>query len=272
MGKTITIKLNSRVRTEDGLMKTWYGLICLLMVALALVACNASDEAESVKPKLRIVGEFASATPTLPQPTLTPTPTPFPSQTPQPTPRRVRVTRIHDLESAALIQKGHPVPPIVLTTIDGEAFQLDQLTGQVVVINFWTLGCGSCFYEFPVFQQAHALIPPEKLLILGVNVSDLADQTRTLAETLGIQFPMVVDPQGQVFATHFGGAVVPTTVFIGADGVVFDVVVGPIDMYNLSIRLAALGLAIDIPTDTAPQIGGLHVRVNTAPPLQSIDG
>jgi cytochrome c biogenesis protein CcmG/thiol:disulfide interchange protein DsbE len=231
-------------------MIRWQWVWGLIIVGLAIAACGGNQNEDSPPAKLRVVGDLATATPTVQVPTNTPLPTPLPTMTPFATPRRVHVTRINenaDLSTAQLLEEGNAVPPIVLTDIDGNNYQLDQLKGRVVVVNFWTLGCGSCFYEFPFLQQAYDMIPNEEILILGINVSDLAQQTRILANSIGIEFPMIVDPQGAVFATYFGGAVVPTTYFIDQDGAVFDVVVGPMDMYNLSDRLNQLGLDIQLP-------------------------
>ena len=216
----------------------------LLGLIFLIGACGGAHSADTT-PEIRVIGEISTITPSRLPPTITPTPTPLPSQTSEPTPRRVSVTRIHDLDASQLLQEGQAVPPIVLTDIDGNDYPLADQQGRVVIVNFWTLGCGSCFYEFPFLQEAYELAPDNTLLIIGVNVSDLADETRTLAQTLNIEFPMAVDPQGAVFAAYFGGAVVPTTYFIDSDGVVFDVVVGPLDRYNLQTRLTELG--IDLP-------------------------
>ena len=223
-------------------------ILSMFFIAL-LSACGNAKQDEGT-PQIRVIGEISTITPSPFPPTQTPTPTPLPSQIPEPTPRSVSVTRIHDLDSSQLLQEGQPVPSVMLTAIDGLDYTLDDYAGQVVIVNFWTLGCGSCFYEFPFLQEAYAAAPDGSLLVLGVNVSDLADETRTLAQTLGIEFPMVVDPQGAVFATHFGGAVVPTTYFIGPDGVVFDVVIGPMSRYMLHQRLTELGIELSLPDNS----------------------
>lgn len=227
-------------------MTVWKWLSMALLASMMLVACGKNtDEAT---PRVRVIGELSSPTPTSAtlHATNTPPPTAFPSETPKPTAVSVRVARINDnidVNNLQMLVKGAPAPAITLTDIDGQTYQLDELDGKVVIINFWTLGCGSCFYEFPFLQRAYETIPSDQLLILGVNVSDLAEQTRVLAQVLNIEFPMAVDPQAAIFAAHFGGGVVPTTFFIDQNGLVSDVVVGPMDMYNLSTRLTRLGLA-----------------------------
>ncbi len=213
----------------------------LLLTSLLFAACN---EETTITPQVRVVGEIPSYTPSMIASTLTPTgsPTPLVIPTSTPTPRPVTVSRLSDdidPSAARLLEKGQPAPDVVFTDIEGNDYQLD---GRVVVLNFWTVGCGSCFHEFPVLQEAHEQFANEDLLILAINVSDLAEETRVLADALGVSYPMVVDPQGEIFATLFGGAVIPTTYFITADGIVHDVVVGPIDTYLLTTKLQELGL------------------------------
>lgn len=233
----------------------------LLMIALLVTACGGAESDPT--PRVRVVGDRSTATPTTLPPSPTPSPTPLIVPTLESTPRNVRVTRINDdvdPSSAQLLEAGQPAPSITITDIDGNEYPLDELDGKIIVLNFWTIGCGSCFFEFPVLQEIYAGTDRNDLLVLGVNVSELAQETRILAYQLGIEFPMVVDPQGRVFNTQFGGTVVPTTYFIDRQGDVFDVVVGPIDMYNLQTRLAELGLE------------NIDVRGDTPPPLQPADG
>ncbi len=225
-------------------MKKLFGVLVLLVIVM--VACGSE---ETPTPQVQIITDVPTSTVTPRPPTATPTGTPTPLAVPTlpPTPRQVVVSRFSDTvdpTSNVLLEEGQPVPPIVLTDIDGNRYQLDQLGGRVVVINFWTVGCGSCFYEFPLLQEIHESVAEDEVLILAVNVSDLAEETRYLAENLGVTYPMLVDPQGEIFATFFGGAVVPTTYFIGADGLVYDAVVGPMDMFLLTNHLQEMGVVL----------------------------
>lgn len=223
----------------------WLGILC------SIVAC--SNRSVGTRPDVHII--LASETPLsliepslTPHPTQTGTPTPLPSPTLAATPRRVTVSRVSDtidFASQRLIEVGQAAPPIIFTDIDGIPYRLDQQQGRVVMINFWTVGCGSCFFEFPLFQQVRDTVGLDELLILSVNVSDFAEETRVLAQQLGVTFPMVVDPNAEIFTTFFGGAVVPTTIFIGADGVVAGSFPGPMDARLLSQRLAMLGLSVE---------------------------
>ena len=48
---------------------------------------------------------------------------------------------------------GQPAPPLEMTMIDGTKVTLDQLRGQVVVLNFWATWCGPCKRELPLLDS-----------------------------------------------------------------------------------------------------------------------
>jgi hypothetical protein len=68
---------------------------------------------------------------------------------------------------------------------------------------------------------------------------------KDLAIGLGATYPMIVDPQGEIFTTFFGGAVVPTTYFIAPDGTVGNTIVGPMDLHILREQLRDLGVSVE---------------------------
>ena len=221
-------------------------MICLFFIA----ACG--DGTPQAAPSIVIQESTPETTPTativLERPTNTPVPTAYqwwPTSLPEATPRQVTVSRINDSVDPTqnlLLRQGERVPALVLTDIDGAQYQLDALQGKAVLINFWTVGCGSCFYEFPLLEEARQHYTDDELVILAVNVSDLAEETRGLASALGITYPMFVDPDGDIFQHYFGGAVVPTSYFVATDGTVIDNLVGPMDTHILNEYLVQMGL------------------------------
>ncbi|NDJ33413.1 MAG: TlpA family protein disulfide reductase, partial [Chloroflexi bacterium] len=42
-----------------------------------------------------------------------------------------------------------PAPDFTLTTYSGETYSLDELEGQVIVLNFWASWCAPCAEEAP---------------------------------------------------------------------------------------------------------------------------
>jgi thiol-disulfide isomerase/thioredoxin len=65
--------------------------------------------------------------------------------------------------SAAKPLIGEVAPPLQMTLLDGTKVTLEQLRGQVVVLNFWATWCGPCKRELPLLdayyetQRQHGL-------------------------------------------------------------------------------------------------------------------
>lgn len=217
-----------------------------LLVIIMLAACSSS-EIPAPTPQVQIVGEIATFPPSTHAPVITPTalPTPLPSSTPMPTLRAVVVSRVSEAIDPRLvtpIAEGAPLPDLTLTDVHGKTIHLREMTGRPLVLNFWTVGCGSCFYEFPLLQQFAEHHGADALAVISINIAELPAETRLIAEQLGVTFPVVVDAGAELFTTYFNGAVVPTTIFIRRDGTVAQVMTGPLDAYNLDLQLQALGL------------------------------
>lgn len=223
-------------------------LAIILLLSAVLIACGDGEPETSPRVQLTLP-PIASSTPrpTIQPATFTPLPTAiqwWPTLPPETIERPVTVSRVSDSVDPTqnlLLQEGEAVPPIILTDIDGNLYQLDELAGKPVIINFWTVGCGSCFHEFPLLQAMYEQVGDD-VIILAVNVSDLPQETQTLADSLGVTYPMIVDPDGGIFIEFFGGAVVPTTYVISADGTVFDTIVGPLDQNVLAGLIAEFDL------------------------------
>jgi peroxiredoxin len=201
-----------------------------------LTACGAAQRTpESAEAVVVVVGEVSATATSAPRPSATPLNTPRPNPTTQATatPVEVIVTRLDaytDIEPGEPLEVGDQVPDIELTTTDGTVYALRDLEGRPLLINFWTLGCGSCFFEFPEMQVMYEEVGQELgFLPIGINVSESPQQAAAVGEALGATFPVVVDPGGAVFATAFGGRFVPTNYFVTPDGIVSEVIIGPLD-------------------------------------------
>ncbi len=222
-------------------------LVAALFVGL-LAACDTN--VPTTQPTSEVIFlEDAGTIPPIPtaealRATQTPTPTALPTRTPQPTPRQVTVSRIRediDPRQVTPMAPGAQLPDLVLTDINGNAIDLRALD-RPLVLNFWSVGCGSCFYEFPVLQSFYAHHGADALAMVGINIADFPEETRIIAEQMGAEFPQVVDANADFFATYFNGAVIPTTIFVDADGRISTVMTGPMDVYNIDLQLQALGL------------------------------
>lgn len=114
---------------------------------------------------------------------------------------------------------GEPAPPFSLQNRSGAEVSLEDLRGEVVLINFWATWCPPCRQEMPLLDQIHSRYQPLGFTLLGVNVeqdSRLAD--RFLAD-VPVNFPILLDPEERVSKLYSVPAM-PTTVIVDRKGTV----------------------------------------------------
>lgn len=131
---------------------------------------------------------------------------------------------------------GAPAPTVDMVDFNGEPVTLSQFEGTPVVLNFWATWCPFCVAEMPDFEKVNQAADGQ-VQFIGVNLQDDAGAAEDLVGETGVTYLVTKDPQGVVY-NAFGGVAMPTTVFIGADGVVDEVVTGALTEGQLSNKIA----------------------------------
>ena len=124
-------------------------------------------------------------------------------------------------------QVGFQAPDFTLTTLQGDTLRLSDLRGRAVILNFWASWCPPCKAEMPAMQRVYADYADQGLTIVAVNftANDPRPNVEAFVARYGLTFPIPLDEGGQVFATYRVYSL-PTTFFVGPDGVIRDIVVG----------------------------------------------
>jgi thiol-disulfide isomerase/thioredoxin len=73
---------------------------------------------------------------------------------------------------AAPPKVGTVAPKFELTLIDGSKVTLDQLRGQVVVLNFWATWCGPCKKELPLLDKYYDIQKDHGLKVYAIATED----------------------------------------------------------------------------------------------------
>jgi thiol-disulfide isomerase/thioredoxin len=124
--------------------------------------------------------------------------------------------------------------------VDGESLRLSDLRGKVVALNFWATWCAPCRLEMPDLQE-RARQFPDRLAVVGVNFDETAEDVAAFRDELGLDFPLLLDPDSAVQRLYrvLG---YPTTFFIDEEGTIRIQHIGLMSPGQLDAYLEELGL------------------------------
>lgn len=120
------------------------------------------------------------------------------------------------------------MPDFTLESSAGNNIRLEELRGQVVMLNFWATWCGPCRQEMPALEDLYQRYNKAGFTILGINVenSTVAAKRSEIEKFVNekqLTFPILYDNQKQVtgvlekqFLKKNMG--MPTTVFLDRSG------------------------------------------------------
>ena len=108
-------------------------------------------------------------------------------------------------------------PDFTLRGADGRNVRLDELRGQVVLVNFWATWCGPCREEMPRLDVLYQKYHKSGFVLLGVNVDDDPHTALATAAKLGVSFPVLLDTDKKV-SKLYDLNTMPSTIVIDRDG------------------------------------------------------
>ncbi len=124
---------------------------------------------------------------------------------------------------------GKPAPPLTLATLDGGAVDLDDLRGQVVVIDFWATWCIPCRRGLQLLHELHAWTIERGLPVQIMTVNSMEDDQWTPDERLSkvaefwqgqnFSLPVAIDFTSET-AEAWNVRSIPSTFVIRSDGTV----------------------------------------------------
>lgn len=123
--------------------------------------------------------------------------------------------------------KSEGVPEFSLPRLDGSTFNLKDVHGKVVLINFWATWCEPCGREFPSLIELVAALKGD-LVLVAVATDENLEDVKAYAKAFGIPRANieVVWDQGRKIASQYGVVQIPETFLVGKDNKFLRKIVG----------------------------------------------
>ena len=83
-------------------------------------------------------------------------------------------------------------PQLRVRTLDGRYFDLDNVGGRVVLIDFWATWCVPCKQEIPGFIELQNKFGARGLQIVGLSVDDPLTLAKTYSTQMKMNYPVLL--------------------------------------------------------------------------------
>lgn len=130
-------------------------------------------------------------------------------------------------------EAGEPAPSFEAHFYSGYEWEdrsvasLNDLSGKVVVINFWASWCVECHLEAELLEAAYRRYKDQDVVFLGLAWVDAEPNSLAYLDEYQITYPNAPDLRQQI-GDRYEITGVPETFFIGKDGIIADVHIGPV--------------------------------------------
>jgi cytochrome c-type biogenesis protein len=116
-------------------------------------------------------------------------------------------------------QELKAAPPYRATTLDGTAISLEDVRGEVVLLNVWATWCVPCREEMPGLQALYEEFSNQGFKVVGVSIDDRRADRRIsgFLNNVGVTYPIWLDPDNR-FAPTFRTIGVPESFLINKEG------------------------------------------------------
>jgi thiol-disulfide isomerase/thioredoxin len=128
---------------------------------------------------------------------------------------------------------------VVLTDLRGAPIRLGALRGKVVWINFWASWCPPCQFETPTVRSIDRRYRDRGLVVVAVQVQQTVEAGLDYADRYDLDYTIGADVTGAIFHAYKVFAL-PTQFFIDPNGIVRQIINGPLDETRAAQLVEAL--------------------------------
>jgi thiol-disulfide isomerase/thioredoxin len=146
------------------------------------------------------------------------------------------------------LARARMAPPFAIDTLDGQHISMDDLTGKVVLIDFWATWCGPCREAMPHIREIAKRFQGQPLVVLSVSLDSDEQKWKEFISKNGMTWLHYRDGgfTGSI-ANLFGVKAIPHTFTIDADGVLQDEHIGDVSIEGKLKKLVARAQELGAP-------------------------
>ncbi len=133
-------------------------------------------------------------------------------------------------------------PGFALKDLTGNRVTLDEFRGKVVVLGFWATWCVPCREEMPSLQRLYEEFKDAGLTVLAVSIDPSASVVRSFAAEKGLTFPVLLDPDKEVYFDDYAVHVLPTSFLIDRNGNIAKQLLGEVAWDSEDARSSVIRL------------------------------
>lgn len=126
------------------------------------------------------------------------------------------------------LEEGMPATDFRLRDFEGKTWELSQLRGSVVVVNFWATWCPPCREEMPSLSRLYEKYRSrDDFEVLGILYHDLPEKASEYVSSGGFRFP-ILHLDNRVI-DDYGVTGVPETYIVDKKGILRKIAKGPVE-------------------------------------------
>jgi peroxiredoxin len=117
----------------------------------------------------------------------------------------------------ALIKAGKVAPSWSAKTLAGKPIASSQFKGRVILLNFFSYGCGPCHEEYPHLEVLHKKYGAKGFSVVSVTFDQDPKEAGAFAKEIKATFPVIQDANTAIFE-KFAIEPIPANVVIDRNG------------------------------------------------------